>query len=265
MLRRVFLSFAALALAPAAAMAGSAWDELRPRIFGPRPILDGTGMVELVSPYRAADDRQVPLAIKAKLREGLTVSKASLVIDENPMPLSAAFHFDKSVSEIAVGANFRFNGPSPVHLVIEASDGTLYGVESYVKTSGLGACASPPVRDPVEALADLGRMDLEDVTGRLSAATMIERRARLAIRHPNHTGLQMNQLTLHYVLPRYVDLIEVKQGDEMLFRLEAGISLSEDPRIDFAFRLNGASSLDIRIRDTDKAEFTKSFPLQPQS
>ncbi len=266
MLRRKFLTLALLLGAAAPATAGGAWDEIRPALFGQKPIASGAGIIELVAPYRAGDDRQVPVEIRTNLPDGLTVRTATFVIDENPMPMSAAFHFDKPLEKVSVGANFRFNGPSPVHLIVEASDGTLYGVEGYVKTTGLGACASPPVRDPEEALADLGGMDLQDVTSTEAAtATMVERRARLDIRHPNHTGLQMNQITLHYILPRYIDAIEVKQGGEKLFHVQAGISLSEDPAITFAYRMNGAATVDVRIRDTEKSEFTRSFQIQPQS
>jgi sulfur-oxidizing protein SoxY len=266
MLRRSVLSLASFLCLSPPAIAGSAWDEVRPALFGDRQVEDGAGLIELISPYRATDDRQVPIAIKTHLPNGTTVKSATFVIDENPMPVSAAVHFDKPVSTVSVGANFRLNDPSPVHLVVEASGGKLCGAEAYVKTSGLGACASPPVRDPEEALASLGDIDIQDMTDTGNGtATQVERRARLSVMHPNHTGLQMNQITLHDILPRYIDRIAVKQGNEKLFHMEAGISLSEDPQIDFAFRLNGVADIDVGVRDTDKAEFSKSFPVQPQS
>ena len=76
------------------------------------------------------------------------------------------------------------------------------------------------------------------------------------IRHPNYSGLQMNQITRHYIPAKFVEHIVVRQGGELVFEMEGGISLSEDPVIGFDYRPNGAA-LQVRARDTDGRVFEK--------
>ena len=45
----------------------------------------------------------------------------------------------------------------------------------------------------------------------------------------------MNQLTGLYIPAKYVEHIEVKKGDALVFDMEGGISLSENPNIRFTY------------------------------
>ena len=40
------------------------------------------------------------------------------------------------------------------------------------------------------------------------------------IRHPNYTGMQMDQLTREYTPAKFVQEIEVKRGGELVFRMD---------------------------------------------
>jgi sulfur-oxidizing protein SoxY len=66
----------------------------------------------------------------------------------------------------------------------------------------------------------------------------------------------MNQITRHYIPAKFVEHIVVRQGGELVFEMEGGISLSEDPVIGFDYRPNGAA-LQVRARDTDGRVFEK--------
>ena len=150
--------------------------------------------------------------------------------------------------------------------MVEADDGSLYMVEKRVKTIGVGACASPPVNNPSEALASMGDMKLKDeiADGAVaqSGATHV---ANLEVSHPNLTGLQKDQITLLYIPARYVDTFDVWQGEEKLMTVEAGISVAEDPKLNFAYRDNGSGKLKIRIEDTKGASFERVFDVNPGS
>jgi sulfur-oxidizing protein SoxY len=80
------------------------------------------------------------------------------------------------------------------------------------------------------------------------------------IRHPNYSGLQMNQLTRHYIPAKFVDRIALSQGGEPVFEMEGGISLSEDPVIGFDYKPNGAP-LRVSVKDTDGRVFETSAHL----
>ena len=71
--------------------------------------------------------------------------------------------------------------------------------------------------------ATAGDMKLTDLTGPDAGATRFHRAAELNIRHPQLTGMQMNQITMLYTPMRYVSAVEVKHGDEKLFDLEGSM------------------------------------------
>lgn len=240
------------------------WPDLKAEIYGDATLLPGEGVVSLEAPFRSQNDAEVPVSVEARLLDGRGIRSVTLIIDENPMPVSAVWRFDQPRQNVRLGANMRFNGPSPLRAVIEATDGQRYITSSLVKTSGLGACSAPPVGDPDAALATIGQMELFDQTPASRAVPNL-RKARLEMRHPQHTGMQMDQITLHFILARYVDEVEVWAGADKLFTLEGSISLSEDPEIEFDFPNNGADALRIRMHDTSDTVIEKVLPFGTSS
>lgn len=93
------------------------------------------------------------------------------------------------------------------------------------------------------------------------AATHFRRRAQLDIKHPQNTGMQMNQITMLYIPLRFISAIEVRQGEQKLFDLDGSMSLSENPRIWFDYPLNGTARIRVDARDTDGAAWTQEFPV----
>ena len=263
------LGLAALCAALPALAEGSVWAELKPLIYQDRVLNDGRGLVQFQAPVRAEDQRHMEVSAQAAFKDGRKVKSLTFIIDENPAPVSARFRFGaEGRDKVDLGLTLRLDGPSEMHVVAEASDGQLYVVAQLIKASGAGVCAATPMGDQQEALASLGTMTLTDITEKASGnanATQLKRRARLDIRHPSNSGLQRNQITLLYLPMRAVSAVEVKEGSEPLFQMEGSISLSEDPRIDFSYQLNGASHLKAHMEDTSGAAFDKEFAIEPSS
>jgi len=57
------LAFCLIAGMGSASAAELTWNELKPSVFGQRLIRTDNQIVKLEAPYRASDDRQVPIAI----------------------------------------------------------------------------------------------------------------------------------------------------------------------------------------------------------
>jgi len=244
------------------ALASDSWAELKQLLYKDKTIAKTSNQVILTAPYRATDDRRVPIDIKVQVPPQAVIKTMTLVIDENPMPVSAVFQMGKSKNELHISTFMRLNGPSSVRAIVETNDGTLYMAEKFVKTSGLGACSAPPIGDPKELMANLGKMELTHINKlKKEKATQVKRQARLKIQHPNLTGLQMDQITLQYILARFVKTVEVSQGEEKLFTLTGSISFSENPELTFDYKINEGDTLKVRVVDTDKAEFKKTFPV----
>lgn len=243
------------------------WAELKPSVFGQRLITQNDQVVKLEAPYRATDDRQVPVSVQASLPNGAKVKSVTIIIDENPMPVSLTVKPQQERSSLWVSASMRFNGPSPVRAIVEAENGQLFMSEAMVKTSGLGACAAPPTTTLEVAAKTLGDMRLTQIVTPLNVSTITKpvKRTKLDISHPNLTGLQLDQITLLYILPRYVDKVAIGQGDEKLMTIEAGISLAENPSIAFDYVSNGAEKMQIEAQDTDNTVFKHSLQINPGS
>ncbi|MEO0386976.1 MAG: thiosulfate oxidation carrier protein SoxY, partial [Pseudomonadota bacterium] len=155
----------ALALLGATALSAEAsnatWDSLSAQIYPGRAMLDGSEIISIDAPYRTYDDARTQIAAEIAAPQGLNIGKVTLVLDENPMPVSAVFTLDQPQPRFFFDVTMRVNGPTPLHVVVETTDSRLWVAETYVKTSGLGACSAPPGTDPKLALANLGQMQIE--------------------------------------------------------------------------------------------------------
>lgn len=258
---------AAAAVLALPAHAGEAWDAIRAELYGERPVIEAAEGVTLTVPYRATDDREVPVSAEIALPGGRRIEAVTLVLDENPMPVSAVFDLAEPAETFSVLVNMRVNGPTGVRAVVEDDAGQLHMAEGFVKTSGLGACASPPVTDPAIAEATMGQMALGAPTLETSP---IQRLAalggepttitRVELQHPSLSGLQMDQITLLYVPANYVHTVEVSGDGRPFFTVTGSISLSENPEIEFSHPA-GVSAIEVRAEDTDGNVFEHRLPL----
>jgi sulfur-oxidizing protein SoxY len=161
---RLVAAFAAVMLA-GAATSGDAqaetWDELRTEVFGEAvPTINGD-VISLHTPYRTFTDPRTDVGARVVAPFGEFIQKVSLIIDENPMPVSAVFEMAEPQREFAFSTTMRINGPSMVRVIAETDRGNFYMQEAFLKTSGVGACAAPPGTDPIEALATMRTMNFK--------------------------------------------------------------------------------------------------------
>ncbi|MGZ5851574.1 MAG: quinoprotein dehydrogenase-associated SoxYZ-like carrier, partial [Hyphomicrobium sp.] len=149
----------------------------------------------------------------------------------------------------------RIDMYSNVRAVIETTDGKLHMATKYVKASG--GCSAAAGKDMDEALASMGKMQIrifEPATPPTSSPDL--REAQIMIRHPNFTGMQMDQLTREFTPMKIVQDIEVKRGGQLIFSVEGGISISENPNFRFTFAAEGNAPIEVTAKDTDGHTFT---------
>ncbi|MEQ8823085.1 MAG: quinoprotein dehydrogenase-associated SoxYZ-like carrier [Filomicrobium sp.] len=256
------LGAAVLGLSSVAAQAGGSWDWLKPEVFGERAILDGRGIIEFEAPNRPEDQSHVPVSIKTKLNDGRTIKTVYFIVDENPSPVAAKFEMGEGRSEVALSALFRFNAATDTRAVVEASDGSLYMVSKHTKfAGGQASCSAPPQGDPKEIAANMGKMTLENVGAVSTTMTVLRPKMKLTLSHPNHTGMVLDQITLFYIPLKMVSEVEVRQGDDLVYKMTGSITLSQDPTVNFDYRINGATEMKVTARDSDGSTWTKTFPI----
>lgn len=238
------------------------WIELKEMVFGDKKIFDGTGVVELEAPMRAYDAAVVPVTITALIPQTADryIRTITLLVEKNPVPVAGVFHMTPDIGIATISTRIRVNEYTNVRAVVETSDGMLFQAVRYVKAAG--GCSAPATKDQEAALARLGLMKFR-VDGQVTAN--VPNRAQILISHPNNSGLQMNQLTRHYIPAHYIDKVTIAYGGRPLLSVEGDISLSENPSIHFYFVPDGPGEITVEAVDTEGNVFTGAWPVSPKA
>lgn len=218
-------------------------------------------MIVLEAPDRAEDAAIVPITIKMPGTFASTVKSLTLVVDKNPMPVAATFTYGPAAGngDRMLSTRIRMDQYSDVRAIAETTDGKLFMTSKFVKASG--GCSAPMGKDMDEALKSMGKMQIKTFAAKGDVSGVQE--AQIMIKHPNNTGMQMDQLTGLYTPAKYLDKIEVKSGNDLIFSVAGGISISEDPNFRFTFGGKAGDTIEVKAQDTDGGNFSgQSLPSQ---
>lgn len=229
------------------------WLSLSKELFQNRPITENDGVITLDAPTRAEDAAIVPMRLRF---EGpLDLKSAVLVIDQNPMPMAANFTLGPKARVGFIETRVRVNSYTMVHAIAETPDGRLHAQAKFIKAAG--GCSAPAVKDQEQAKAHLGEMRYRE----FKSADPMRREAQIMLRHPNNSGMQLDQLTRLYIPAHFIDRLEIRQGEDLIFLMEGGISLSEDPNFRFSYAPNGSKNLSVIAHDTKGNIFRTEWPI----
>ncbi|MBY0559429.1 quinoprotein dehydrogenase-associated SoxYZ-like carrier [Hyphomicrobium sp.] len=237
------------------------WDSIRTDLFGTREVADGAGKVALEAPYRAEDASTVPLTVRLPAEFAKDVKSLTLVIDKNPSPVVATFTYGDAAGngERVLATRVRIDQYSNVRAIAETNDGKLFMTIKFVKASG--GCSAPAGKDPEEAAKTMGKMKVMTAFKDPQNATAQE--AQVMIRHPNNSGLQMDQVTGLYIPTHFVDKVAVKTGGKTVFTMTGGISISENPNFRFTYQGNPSDVMSVDAEDSQGNAFKgNSTPSQ---
>ena len=243
---------------------GDNWLSIRKEFFADRPILDQDATVIVEAPEKAEDSAVVPVSIYISGSVADKVTAMHVFIDNNPMPLVGHFKFGSAAGDGArtFSTRVRFDTFSYIRAVIETSDGRLLMGSKFVKAAG--GCSAPAFKDFADAMAHTGEMHLKRMEKQQFASqkrsAVVMREAQVMLRHPNYSGMQMNEATGTYIPARYVRELDVTRAGELIFHLDAGISLSTNPHIRFTYGSAGEEELAATAKDSDGEVFSASVP-----
>lgn len=258
----------ALGLALSALPAGAAevpladsptWAAIAGDILGDAVPADGAGLFAVAVPVRAEDAATVPVVV-TQTDPGPAITGMTLVIDENPSPVAGTFTFGAAMHPLRFETRVRVNQYSNLRVIAATAEGS-FMTGHFVKASG--GCSAPATKDPAAALAGMGEMRLKLFAPKPAALSGQRREAQILIRHPNYSGLQRDQVTQLFIPAHFIDRLEVRQGEELLFTLEGGISISENPAFRFDYTDNGAPALSVHATDTEGNVFDVDLPKDP--
>jgi sulfur-oxidizing protein SoxY len=252
------IALATLGTGTARAADDDPWPDLKTAIFGDKAIADGSAFMAVEAPARAYDAAIVPVTIRfdPEHMPAGKITAITLVIDKNPAPVAAVFHLKGGLADPTIGTRVRVNEYTNIHAVAETADGGLFIAAAFVKAAG--GCSAPATKSPDEAEAHLGDMR----TRNLDAAEIgAPSRVELLIRHPNYSGMQMDQIKRTYVPAKFIESIDVRYGDTELLQVEGNISLSENPMIEFSFVPPAAGRLTATAKDSDGLVFSGAWSV----
>lgn len=232
------------------------WRDVAASIFKDRTIQPTDTLVKVEAPKRAEDAALVPITLTMPEKD--RVQAVHLVIDDNPSPYAAHFRFGPAADPSELRLRVRVNNYTNIHAVAETKDGALYEATKFVKASG--GCSAPMGMSDEEAMKGMGEMRMKFV-GEAQAGKPVE--ATLMIRHPNFSGMQMNQVTRDYTPARYINTVTVDTGNRNVFKMDGDISIASNPVINFAFL--PAGSVKVTATDNQGGRWEHSFTVPSAS
>ena len=261
------LTLSAAVLAPTHVMAcatdtdeerAARWSEIKKTIFGDRQVEARESAVTIDAPARALDAALVPIGLT--LADKDNVKGLYFIIDDNPSPYAAHFTFGPAADPGEIRLRVRVNNYTNVHAVVETKDGKLLESAKFVKASG--GCSAPMGMSDEDAMKGMGEMRMK-FSGEPQSAKPVE--ATLMVRHPNFSGMQMNQVTRDYTPARYIEKLAVSHGDQLVFQLDGDISIASNPVINFAIKPDGKGPVKVAASDNQGGRWEQTFQLPSAS
>lgn len=229
------------------------WQQLRSAMFQARTIDTAADtIISLEAPERAQDAAIVPISIRTHVeqRPERFIERVYLMIDNNPSPVGAVFHFTPASGRADIETRVRVDAYTHVRAIAEMNTGELYMTTRFVKASG--GCSAPPGKDMTAAMANLGKMRFR-VEGEVEPGKPAL--AQLMISHPNNSGMVMDQLTRMYTPAHFVRRIQVSYAGQPVLRADVDFSISENPNFRFYFVPTGEGELKAEVIDTNELRF----------
>jgi sulfur-oxidizing protein SoxY len=238
------------------------WLDFKEGMFKGRPVdAHGDAVIKLEAPARAADAAVVPISITAQFPQTPAhfIRKIYLFIDENPEPYAGFFEFTPESGLASIETRVRVEDYTFMRVIAETSDGKLYSAVRFIKASG--GCSAPAGKDDAAAEASAGQVRLmaegKSVAGKPSLA-------QLMVRHPNRTGMQMNQVTRNYASAYFIRKVAVTYADKPVMTANINFTISENPNFRFYFVPRGSGELKAQVEDTKNKQFASAIAVNAQ-
>ncbi|KXV09236.1 quinoprotein dehydrogenase-associated SoxYZ-like carrier [Caballeronia megalochromosomata] len=264
-------SLAAAALAPYAAQAAqpdddpdkvARWLDFKEGTFKGRAIdPHGDAVIKFDAPARAADAAVVPIAINAQFPQTPThyIRKLYLFIDENPEPYAGSFEFTPESGLATIETRVRVEDYTFMRVIAETNDGRLYSAIRFVKASG--GCSAPADKDEDAAERAAGQVRIQADGQAVAGKPEL---AQLMVRHPNRTGMAMNQVTRNYASAYFIRKVEVTYAGKPVMTANVNFSISENPNFRFYFVPGGNGELKAHIEDTKNKQWEGAVAVNAQ-
>jgi sulfur-oxidizing protein SoxY len=238
------------------------WLDFKEGMFKGRPVdAHGDAVIKLEAPARAADAAVVPISITAQFPQTPAhfIRKIYLFIDENPEPYAGFFEFTPESGLANIETRVRVEDYTFMRAIAETNDGHLYSAVRFIKASG--GCSAPAGKDDAAAEASAGQVR---ITAEGKTVVGQPQLAQVMVRHPNRTGMAMNQVTRNYASAYFIRKVAVTYDGKPVMTANVNFSISENPNFRFYFVPQGSGELKAQAEDTKNKQFQGAVAVNAQ-
>jgi sulfur-oxidizing protein SoxY len=238
------------------------WLDFKEGMFKGRPVdAHGDAVIKLEAPARAADAAVVPISITAQFPQTPAhfIRKIHLFIDENPEPYAGFFEFTPESGLANIETRVRVEDYTFMRAIAETNDGHLYSAVRFIKASG--GCSAPAGKDDAAAEASAGQVR---ITAEGKTVVGQPQLAQVMVRHPNRTGMAMNQVTRNYASAYFIRKVAVTYDGKPVMTANVNFSISENPNFRFYFVPQGSGELKAQAEDTKNKQFQGAVAVNAQ-
>lgn len=233
------------------------WPALRDSLFAGRVVRDRSPLVSIHATESAENPALVPVTFTV---ESPGVRKVWLLVDGNPVPLTAVFHFMQNFPKAHAEVRIRLDKSTMVRVVAEVADGSLHMASVSIKTPG-GGCGGGADGDELKLRNEAGRMkfqpDLPVVTGAEGFFTFL-------LKHPMRTGFERTTQG-YYAKAWFINRLDFSQSGQPLLGVDLGVGISADPWLRLPNVPVSAAPVHVLASDNEGKTFSQEFALpEPQ-
>jgi sulfur-oxidizing protein SoxY len=238
------------------------WLDFKEGMFKGRAVdAHGDAVIKLEAPARAADAAVVPISITAQFPQTPAhfIRRIYLFIDENPEPYAGFFEFTPESGLANIETRVRVEDYTFMRAIAETNDGHLHSAVRFVKASG--GCSAPAGKDDAAAEASAGQVRIMAEGKTVAGQPQL---AQVMVRHPNRTGMAMNQVTRNYASAYFIRKVAVTYAGKPVMTANVNFSISENPNFRFYFVPRATGELKAHVEDTKNKQFDGAVAINPQ-
>lgn len=227
------------------------WAALRDSIFAGKAVEENAGFIHLTASPTAENPALVPITFHIAHPD---ITQAWLLVDGNPVPLTATFHFLQAQPEPYAEIRIRLEKSTWVRLVVETAAGTLHMAAVAIKTPG-GGCGGGMSGDEAKLRSEAGEMklqtDISGETGKLSQLIYL-------IKHPMRTGFERTTQG-YYARPWFINRLDFSQDGVPFLGIDLGVGVSADPRLLLSYLAFAGKAISAVATDNEGKVYQKRF------
>lgn len=241
-----------------AAASDQFWPVMKESFFAGKTIEDGP-FIKIDAPARAESGAQVPmtLTIDKPLDGPDAIRKVYVLVDANPIQLTAIYHFAPLTGQARIETRIRLETDSYVRAIGETADGRLF--MSYVEVRAAGGCGGPLEVNMADVRANSGKI-------RMSVAEPVKpgavNTATFHIKHPMMTGLQRDLATGGYWPAFFINKTTFTYNGKPVLDADFGVGISEDPYLRFHFVPDAPGKLEVKAADNEGRLFEHAVDVK---